>query len=185
LRDDIINNWDTNNSNVDFQPCRKISGCAVDITSNRQIYKKHLYQVQLIKNLVDTFKIMFPYLSVDLVWLLRKSKKGDGVQGWHKDLMLGQQITKTIVINLGSKEKEDEETTRLFNNSESFDWNEIEDYALSEINLKHEHSQNESKSAAIPNNNHQPNQHQFHTRSHQPYQQPFHMRSNQQFHKKS
>jgi hypothetical protein len=44
--------------------------------------------------------------------------------------VLGKRITKTIVINLGSKEKEDEETTRSFNNSVSFeedDWNEIKD----------------------------------------------------------
>jgi hypothetical protein len=43
---------------------------------------------------------------------------------------LGQGITKIIVINLGSKEKKDEETTRSFSNSVSFevdDWNEIED----------------------------------------------------------
>jgi hypothetical protein len=50
-----------------------------------------------------------------------KSKEGDGFQGWHKDFLLGQQITKTIVINFGSKEKEDEETTRSFNNGVSFE----------------------------------------------------------------
>jgi len=83
----------------------------VDRTSNRQIYKKHFTQVPLLKNLVDTFETMFPYLSVDLVWLLRKSKEGDGFQGWHKDFSLGKQITKTIVINVGSKERDNEETT--------------------------------------------------------------------------
>jgi hypothetical protein len=59
-----------------------------------------------------------------------------------------------IVINLGSKEKKDEETTRPFNKSVPFeadDWNKIEEYALSEINLKHELSQDESKPAAILN----------------------------------
>jgi hypothetical protein len=98
---------------------------------------------------------MFPYLSVDMVWLLCKSKEGDGSQGWHKDFALGQQIIKTIVINIESKEKKDEETTRSFNNSASFeadDWNVIEDYARSEINLEHELSQDESKPEAIPNN---------------------------------
>jgi hypothetical protein len=155
LRDDIINNLDSNYSNANFQPCRNFTGGAIDITSNRQIYKKNFSQVPLIKNLVDTFKIMFPYLSVDLVWLLGKSKEGDGFQGWHKDFALGQQITKTIVINLGSKEKGEEETTRSFNSSVSFeadDWYEIEEYALSEINLEHGLSQDESKPAAIPNN---------------------------------
>jgi hypothetical protein len=105
---------------------------------------------------VDTFETMFPYLSINLVWLLRKSKEGDGFQGWHKDFLLGQQITKTIVINLGSKEKEDEETTRSFDNGVSFegdDLNDIKDYAPSEINLEEELSQDERKPAAIPNKN--------------------------------
>jgi hypothetical protein len=93
LRDDVINNWDTNYSNANFQPCRKFSGGAIDITSNRQIFKKNFSQVSLIKNLVDTFETMFHYLSIDLLWLLRKSKEGDGFQGWHKDFALGQRIT--------------------------------------------------------------------------------------------
>jgi hypothetical protein len=62
----------------------------VDRTSNRQIYKKHFTQVPFLKNLVDIFEPMFPYLSVDLVWLLRKLKEGDGFQGWHKNLLLGK-----------------------------------------------------------------------------------------------
>ncbi len=70
---------------------------------------------------MDTFEIMFPFLSVDMVWLLQKSKEGGGYQGWHKDLALGKQINKIIVINLGSKEKEDEETTRSFNVNVSFE----------------------------------------------------------------
>ncbi len=101
-------------------------------TSNRQIQKKNFSQVPLLKNLVDTFETMFPYLSIDWVWLLPKSKEGDGFQGWHKDFLLGHQNTKTFAINLGSKEKEDKETARSFNNSVSFevdDWNEIKEYA--------------------------------------------------------
>jgi hypothetical protein len=102
LRYDLINNWDIHYSNPNYQPCKNVSGGPVDRTSNRQIYKKHFTQVPLLKKLVDTFATMFPYLSVDLVWLLRKSKEGDGFQGWHKDFLLGQQITNTIVINTGS-----------------------------------------------------------------------------------
>jgi hypothetical protein len=97
-------------------------------------YKKIFTQVPLLKNLVDTFETMFPYLSVDLVWLPRKSREGDGFQGLHKDFLLGKRITKTIVINVGSKERDNEETTRSFDNDASFevdDWKEIEEYALS------------------------------------------------------
>ncbi len=96
------------------------------------------------------------YLSVDLVWLLCKSKEGDGFQGWQKDFLLGQQITKTIVIYVGSKERDNEETTGSFNNDVSFevdDWKEIEEYALGGLNLEDELHQDEQKPAAIPTNN--------------------------------
>ncbi len=133
LRDDLINNWDIHYSNPKYQPCTNFSGGPVDRRSNRQIYKKHFTQVPLLKNLVDTFETMFSYLSVDLVWLLCKSKVGDGFHGWHNDFLLGQQITKTIVINVENKERDNEETTESFDNNVSFevdDWKEIEECAL-------------------------------------------------------
>ncbi len=70
--------------------------------------------------------------------------------------MLGKQITKTIVINVGSKERDNEETTRSFNNDVSFevdDWKEIEEYALSELNLEEILPQDEQKPAPIPTKN--------------------------------
>jgi hypothetical protein len=103
LRDDLIYNWDIHYSNPTYRPCKNFSGGPVARTSNRQIYKKHFTQVLLLKKLVDTFETMFPYLSVDLVWLLCKSKEGDGFQGWHKDFLLGQQITKTLLLMLEVK----------------------------------------------------------------------------------
>ncbi len=114
--------------------------------SNRQIYKKHFFQVPFLKKLVDTFETMFPYLSIDLVWLLCKSKEGDGFQGWHKKKSLGQQITKTIVINVQSKERDNEETTGSFDNNVSFevdDWKEIKEYALSGLNSEDKLPQDE------------------------------------------
>ncbi len=46
---------------------------------------------------------------------------------------MGRQITKTIVINVGSKERDNEETTGSFDNNVSFevdDWKAIEECAL-------------------------------------------------------
>jgi hypothetical protein len=131
---------------------KNLSGGPVD----RTIYKKHFTQVPLLNKLVDTFETMFPYLFIDLVWLLCKSKEGDGCQGWHKDFLLGQQITKTIVINVGSKERDNEETTGSFDNNVSFevdDWKEIEEYALRGLNSEDELPQDDQKTAAIPTNN--------------------------------
>jgi hypothetical protein len=65
---------------------------------------------------------------------------------------MGGRITKTIVIKVGSKERDNEETPRSFVNDVSFevdDWNHIEDYALSGLNLEDELSQDEQKPAAI------------------------------------
>ncbi len=124
--------------------------------ATHRLTKKHFTQVALLKNLVDTFETMFSYLSIDLVWLLRKSKEGDGFQGWHKDFLLGKRITRTIVINVGSKERDNEVTTRSFDKDISFevdDWKEIEEYALSEFNSEDKHPQDEQKPEAIPTKN--------------------------------
>ncbi len=90
----------------------------MDRASNRQIYKNLFNQVPLLKNLVDTFETMLPYLSINLVWLLRKSKEGDGFQGWHKDFYMGGQITKTIAINVGIKVINNEVTSASLENNE-------------------------------------------------------------------
>jgi hypothetical protein len=136
LRDDLLNNWEILYSNPEYRPFKTFSGGPVDRESNRQIYKKRFTQVPILKNLVDTFETLLPYLSADLVWLLCKSKEGDGFQGWHKDFYLGGQITKIIVINVESKAINNEDTARSFNVSfEVDDWKEIEEYALSGFNI--------------------------------------------------
>ncbi len=89
LRDVLLNNWEILYSNPEYQLCKNVSGGPVDRESNMQIYRKHFTQVPLLKNLVNTFETLLPYLSVDLVWLLCKSKEGDGFQGWQKDFYMG------------------------------------------------------------------------------------------------
>jgi hypothetical protein len=140
----------------------------VDRASNRQIYKKHFNQGPLLKNLVDTFETILPYLSVNMVWLLHKSKEGDGFQGWHKDFYMGGQITKTIVINVGSKVINNEETLMSLDDDffEVDQWKEIEEYALRGFNLDDKHCQDDEKQALIPTNHPSSHHQQFHTRIH-------------------
>ncbi len=136
----------------------------MDRVSNRQINKKHFAQVPLLKNLVNTFETMLPYLSVDLVWLLHKSKEGDGFQRWHKDFYMGGQITKTIAINVGSKEINNEETTRSFNNNVFFEvdvWKGIGEYNLSEFNSEGKHCQDDQNQQRFQPNTHQSHHQQF------------------------
>jgi hypothetical protein len=74
----------------------------VDKECNHQIPAAKSNQVPLIQNLVDTFCVKFPYLTVDMVWITVKSKPGSGFQSWHRDFYLDKRIVKTIVGNLGS-----------------------------------------------------------------------------------
>jgi hypothetical protein len=72
--------------------------------------------------------------------------------------LLGQQITKTIVVDVGSKERDNEETTGSFDNDVSFkvdDWKAIEECALGlgGLNSEDKLHQVKQKSAAIPSKN--------------------------------
>jgi hypothetical protein len=50
---------------------------------------------------------MLQYLTIDMVWLIVKSKPGSRFQTWHQDFNLNKKITKTIVINLGAVKRSD------------------------------------------------------------------------------
>ncbi len=99
LSNDIVHNWDTKYSHELFPPCKKFDG-DIDKEINRQNLCKKFQQFPLLKELIDNFERLFPYLSIDMVWLLIKSKPGAGFQRWHKDFALGNKITKPIVVNL-------------------------------------------------------------------------------------
>jgi hypothetical protein len=103
LRDDLINNWEILYSNTEYQPCKKKSGVPVDRASNSQIYKKYFNQVPLLKNLVDTFENMLPYLSVNMVWLLRKSKEVMGFRVGTKTYIWVDESPKLLLSMLEVK----------------------------------------------------------------------------------
>ena len=79
---DVLWNWDISYPLLEYHPCRNFDG-DVDPVFNWQILKKQFNQVPLIKKLVDTFKEKYPYVSVDMVWILQKEKEGDGFQVWQ------------------------------------------------------------------------------------------------------
>jgi hypothetical protein len=65
-------------------------------------------------------------------------------------------VFQRIIITVGRKERDNEESIRSFNKDVSFemdDWKEIEECALSESNLEDKLPQDEQKPAAIPNKN--------------------------------
>ncbi len=57
-----------------------------------------------------------------------------GFRGGTQTFFLGGQITKTIVVNLGSKERQKEDTPVSFGNAFEDEWEEVEEYALSVLN---------------------------------------------------
>ncbi len=101
---DILVNWDTTYSQDHFETCKDFDG-PVEKECNHQIPVSKFNQVPLIQNLVDMFCVMFPYLTVDMVWLIVKSKPGSEFQSWHRDFYLDEKIVKTIVVNLGSMKR--------------------------------------------------------------------------------
>jgi hypothetical protein len=68
---------------------------------------------------------------------------------------MGEGITKTIVVNLGSKARENEETPVSFDNAFEVDeWEDVEEYALSVLNNSEDKlHKDEQKPAAIPTKN--------------------------------
>jgi hypothetical protein len=104
LCNDILVNWDTTYSQDHFETCKDFDG-PVDKECNHQIPVTKFNQVPLIQNLVDLFCVMFPYLTVDMVWLIVKSKPGSGFQSWLRDFYLDKKIVKAIVVNLGSMKR--------------------------------------------------------------------------------
>ena len=103
LSDDLLENWDTTYSAIDYPPLKMFGEMPIDHESNQQIPFEKLDERPLIKALVVLFEEIFPYLSIDRISLLYKRRKGDGFQKWHQDYKLGAgQITKTIVITLVS-----------------------------------------------------------------------------------
>jgi hypothetical protein len=106
LSTDLVRNWNTKFSWVNYPTCRFFGNEWIDEDKNRQIKldqlgKKNL-KIATIDNLVMYFQLKFPHLTIDSVWLIKKESVDHGFQGWHRDFKLGNTITTTIVVNVGA-----------------------------------------------------------------------------------
>ncbi len=102
---DLLLNWDSTYSADEFPPCKGFDGLSVDWETNQSILNNKFLKVPFIKELVDAFEEMFPYLTFDMVWLFHKKEPGARFQKWCKDFKLGLKITFTIVVNLACVNK--------------------------------------------------------------------------------
>jgi len=95
--------WDTLYSATLYPPPMHYKLQEIDVACNRVINLKKLTTPISpgLKKLLTSFNARFPHLEVKQVWFIQKSKKGDGFQTWHKDLVNNGNTDVTIVVNIG------------------------------------------------------------------------------------
>ncbi len=104
LVEDLFLEWDHKYSADQFPPASKFLG-RVDKAKNRHIRKHQIHLLPKIERLVLSIEEKFKDITVDSVWLIKKTKQDDGFQEWHQDMKT--KITTTIVVNVGSGVDED------------------------------------------------------------------------------
>jgi hypothetical protein len=108
LGEDLYLEWDGKYSADQFPPASKFLG-PVDKAKNRHIVNHQIHLLPKIERLVLSFQEKFNDITVDSVWLIKKTKQDDGFQEWHQDMKT--KITRTIVVNVGSGVEEDKMST--------------------------------------------------------------------------
>ena len=61
-----------------------------------------------LSELVNVFEHYFEGLEVQLIWFIKKRRRGDGFQTWHQDLVANGTTAATIVVNIDSLLEEEE-----------------------------------------------------------------------------
>ena len=102
LTKDLVGKWKTLYTQGFLPKATQFNGEGIESDKNRQIFSHQFDSVPKIRALVDMFEGIFDHLRIDNVWLLTKCSSNDGFQTWHRDFALGNKITTTIVVNVGS-----------------------------------------------------------------------------------
>jgi hypothetical protein len=95
---DIYVNWDEEYSATKFPPAKKFLG-DIDRAKNCHILSDQIHKLPRIQRLVLAIEEEVGDITVDSVWLIKKTIGDDGFQEWHQDFK--HKITKTIVVNVG------------------------------------------------------------------------------------
>jgi hypothetical protein len=99
LTADLFQHWDDAYSAEMFPPCPKFQDEKIDKAKNRHIHNHQIHSLPKIKKFVNAFEEIVGGITVDSVWLLKKSKEDDGFQKWHQDMKF--RISTTIVVIVG------------------------------------------------------------------------------------
>ena len=105
LMTDLYMNWDEDYSATKFPPAKNFFG-KVDRDKNRHILHDQIHKVPKIQRLVLAIEEEVGDITVDSVWLIKKTIADDGFQEWHQDMK--HKITKTIVVNVGIVSSKDD-----------------------------------------------------------------------------
>ena len=98
LADELLHHLDDKYLEELFLPAKKIQG-KIARAKNHHILKTQIHLVPKIEQLIYAFEEIVGGITVDSVWLLKKSKDDDGFQGWHQDMK--HKISMTIVVIVG------------------------------------------------------------------------------------
>ena len=104
LMTDLYMNRDKEYSATNFPPAKKFFG-KIDRDKNRHILKDQIHKVPKIQHLDIAIEEQVGNITVDSVWLIKKTIANDGFQEWHQDFK--HKITKTIVVNVSCVSTED------------------------------------------------------------------------------
>jgi hypothetical protein len=109
LSNDLLAYWDEHYPSSKFPPPENYKNTKIDIESNRVVPRHDFMRdMHYVQELVNIFEHLFEGLEVQLVWFIKKRRRGDGFQRWHQDLVANATTAATIVVNIDSILAEDE-----------------------------------------------------------------------------
>ncbi len=98
---DLLLHWEDNYGEDKFPPATKHSG-KVDKSKNQHILCHQMKKVPKIEKLVSDLEDELSDVTIDSVWLVKKTNKKDvATKVWHLGMKHTNTIGKTIVMNLG------------------------------------------------------------------------------------
>jgi hypothetical protein len=97
LMTDLYINWDEESSATKSPPAKKFFG-DIERHKNRHILSDQIHKLPKIQRLVLAIEEKVGDITVDSVWLIKKTIANDGFQEWHQDFK--HKITKTIEVNV-------------------------------------------------------------------------------------
>ena len=103
LTHDLVTKWDDNDDHgysvKKYPPSKKFQQQPIDRSKNRHIRYKQIAKLPKLQRVTTEIEERLGNITVDSVWLIKKTKGDDGFQQWHQDLK--HSITTTVIVNVG------------------------------------------------------------------------------------